>query len=50
MPSETRIPATAMVMRQITKMPVLVANQVAPLGSPSVANNGWNNSTDRMLP
>ncbi len=50
MPSETRRPAIAIVMIEITKMPVGLPNQVAALGWPSVASRGWKNSADRTLP
>jgi hypothetical protein len=50
MPIETRTPASAMVIRVTTKIPLFVPNQAAPDALPSVAHSGSKNWTARMLP
>ncbi len=53
MPSETRKPASAMVISVTMKIPLCVPNQAAPPPGqvhPAVAHRGSNNWTDRMLP
>ncbi len=53
MPSETRTPASAIVISDTTKIPVLVPNQAAPPPGQvhfSVAHSGSNSWTERMLP
>jgi hypothetical protein len=49
-PIETRTPASTMVTRETTKIPLLVPNQAAPDGLPSVAHSGSKNWIARMLP
>ena len=50
MPSEVSRPASAIVIRVTTKMPVGVANQCAPLALPNVAHNGWKSSSLSTVP
>ena len=49
-PIDTRTPASTMVIRETTKIPLWVPNQTAPHGLPSVAHSGSKNWTARMLP
>ena len=50
MPTETRIPASAMVISVTTNFPLDVVNQAAWLCVPSVAKIGWKNSSDSTAP
>ena len=50
MPSETRRPATAIVISVTTNVPVCVANQAAPDGSLNATHSGWKNSSESTDP
>ena len=45
MPSETRTPASAIVISVTTNTPLEVANQAAPDGSLNATQSGWKNSS-----